>query len=383
MLSYRFLAILIIINFCISRKDVHHEYTIKADNKQFLALIYLKEKIQITLTETGVISSSYFFTELTLESLCKYNKIFKQYDTLEDAYDCIIKLFEKEKIRIYNYNDKFSLGFIMNSASCDNEEVIIKFEEKKMKKEEIDENIRMEINNLRKQIKILIKENHELKEKNKDFELRLDYLELKDEKIDTKIITKKSEITIIKKEFEEKYKKSDIKFNLLYRASRDGNQYNNMNSRIRYNNNIIMLFHTIKGIKFGVFLYEGLNNNYRNNNGNNYSINPKSFIFSLERKKIFYIENENKIICFSNKCPTDKQEKDYLINIYSSNILAEDKRMNFINNISNLSGNEINAGDKYFNLQEFEIFQVSYVNNPKNNKQESIHTHSSSYSFYY
>ena len=345
MLSYRFLAILIIINFCISRKDVHHEYTIKADNKQFLALIYLKEKIQITLTETGVISSSYFFTELTLESLCKYNKIFKQYDTLEDAYDCIIKLFEKEKIRIYNYNDKFSLGFIMNSASCDNEEVIIKFEEKKMKKEEIDENIRMEINNLRKQIKILIKENHELKEKNKDFELRLDYLELKDEKIDTKI--------------------------------------NNMNSRIRYNNNIIMLFHTIKGIKFGVFLYEGLNNNYRNNNGNNYSINPKSFIFSLERKKIFYIENENKIICFSNKCPTDKQEKDYLINIYSSNILAEDKRMNFINNISNLSGNEINAGDKYFNLQEFEIFQVSYVNNPKNNKQESIHTHSSSYSFYY
>ena len=382
MLLNRFLLILIIINLCISRKDVHHEYTIKADNKKFLALIYLKEKIQITLTETGVISSSYFFTELTLESLCKYNKIFKQYDTLEDAYDCIIKLFEKEKIRIYNYNDKFSLGFIMNSASCDNEEVIIKFEEKKMKKEEIDENIRMEINNLRKQIKILIKENNELKEKNKDFELRLDYLELKDEKIDTKIITKKSEILIIKKEFEEKYKKSDIKFNLLYRASRDGNQYNNLNSRIRYNNNnIIMLFHTIKEIKFGVFLYEGLNNNYRNNNGYN-SINPKSFIFSLDRKKIFYIENENKIICFSNKCPIDKQAKDYLINIYSNNILTEDKRTNFINKISNLSGNEINGGDKYFSLQEFEIFQVSYANNPKNNKQESVHS-SSSYSYYY
>ena len=382
MLLNRFLLILIMINLCILRKDVPHEYTIKADNKKFLALIDLKEKIQITLTETGVISSSYFFTELTLESLCKYNKIFKQYDTLEDAYDCIIKLFEKEKIRIYNYNDKFSLGFIMNSASCDNEEVIIKFEEKKMKKEEIDENIRMEINNLRKQIKILIKENNELKEKNKDFELRLDYLELKDEKIDTKIITKKSEILIIKKEFEEKYKKSDIKFNLLYRASRDGNQYNNLNSRIRYNNNnIIMLFHTIKEIKFGVFLYEGLNNNYRNNNGYN-SINPKSFIFSLDRKKIFYIENENKIICFNNKCPTDKQAKDYLINIYSNNILTEDKRTNFINKISNLSGNEINGGDKYFSLQEFEIFQVSYANNPKNNKQESVHS-SSSYSYYY
>ena len=106
-----------------------------------------------------------------------------------------------------------------------------------------------------------------------------------------------------------------------------------------------MLFHTIKEIKFGVFLYEGLNNNYRNNNGYN-SINPKSFIFSLDRKKIFYIENENKIICFSNKCPIDKQAKDYLINIYRNNILTEDKRTNFINKISNLSGNEINGGDK-------------------------------------
>ena len=71
--------------------------------------------------------------ELTLYSLCKYNKIFKQYDTLEDDYNCIIKLFEKEKIRVYSLNE-FSLGFIMNSASCDNEEVIIKFQVKKMSK---------------------------------------------------------------------------------------------------------------------------------------------------------------------------------------------------------------------------------------------------------
>ena len=71
-----------------------------------------------------------------------------------------------------------------------------------------------------------------------------------------------------------------------------------------------------------------------------------------------------------------------MVNIYSNNILTEDKRTNFINKISNLSGNEINGGDKYFSLQEFEIFQVSYANNPKNNKQESVHS-SSSYSYYY
>ena len=34
----------------------------------------------------------------------------------------------------------------MNSAACDNEEVIIKLEEKKMSKEEIDEKVRLETN---------------------------------------------------------------------------------------------------------------------------------------------------------------------------------------------------------------------------------------------
>ena len=223
MLLNRFFLILIIFDLFSSRIDIYHEFTIHADNKEYITIIYLKEKIQITLTEIGAISSNYFLAELTLDSLCKYNKIFKQYDTLEDAYNCIIKLFEKEKIRIYSLNNEFSLGFIMNSASYDNEEVIIKFQVKKMSKDEIVEKVSIEANSLVKKIKSLEKENKLLNEKIKDFELRLDYLELKDEKIDTKIINKKSELLIIKNEYKERYKKSDIKFSLIYSAIKDRN----------------------------------------------------------------------------------------------------------------------------------------------------------------
>lgn len=384
----KLLLIIIILNISKLKIDIHNEYTIQVDNKQFLAMIYLKEKIQLTLIEIEVISSSYYFTELSLESLCKYNKIFKQYDTLEDAYNCIQKLFEKEKIKIYNNQDNLSLGLIMNSASCDNEEVIIKLEEKKLSKDEINEKVRMETNSLRKKIKIIDEENKILKEKMKDYESRLDYLELKSVNIDTKIINKKSELQFIKNELEEKYKVSNINFNLKYRASRDGDQYDNIYSNLASYNNLLLLFYTTKGIKFGVFLYKGLNNNigynnynygYNYNYGNNNYINIKSFAFSIDTNKIYYIENDEKIICFNKKCSNDKQLKEYLINIYSKDLLSDEKRMNYVNKISEISGNELNEEDKYFNLQEIEAFQVSYTSNPNGNKNKSKKQRSSYY----
>ena len=138
MISNKFLIILILLNIYKSGAfELNNEFIIQSNNKNFLAQLSLKEKIQITIMEIEIVSSSYHYIELTLESLCKYNKIFKQYDTLEDAYNCIKKLFEKEKIKIYNNDNNISLGFIMNSASCDNEEVIVALDEIKMNKDEI------------------------------------------------------------------------------------------------------------------------------------------------------------------------------------------------------------------------------------------------------
>ena len=156
MSSNKFLLILIIFSVCKSRSfNATKEYTIQSDNKEYLALLYLKDKIQITLLETKIISASYYYIDLTLESIYKYNKIFKQFDTLKDVFDCIQKLFEKEKVKIYNKFDNISLGFLMNSASCDNEEVIFKLEEKKMEKDEINERVRIEANILRKKVIML------------------------------------------------------------------------------------------------------------------------------------------------------------------------------------------------------------------------------------
>ena len=111
----KLLFIIIVFNF--SKPHTFYsstEFTIQLGDRKYLALLYLKEKIQITIIEIEVISSTYYYIELSLESLCKHNKIFKQYDTLKEAYDCIHKLFEKEKIKLYNIEDSISLRFLMN-----------------------------------------------------------------------------------------------------------------------------------------------------------------------------------------------------------------------------------------------------------------------------
>ena len=365
MVWIKFILILIIFNAFNTHKtrslDANNEFIVQFNDTKFMVLLYLKENIQITLMEIEVISSTYYYIELTLETLCKYNKIFKQYDTLKDAYDCIKKLFEKEKIKIYNTDNNFSLGFIMNSASCDNEEVIFKLSEKKMNKDEINEKVRIETNILTNKVKTLEEENKELKNKINEYDIRLGYLELKAEYIDTKILTKKSQLIPIINELEEKYKKKNIKFDNKYRASKDGNKYDNLHTILQSKNfqNLLLLFHTTKDLKFGIFLYEKIktnsqnsyqynynyNYNYNHNYENNKSIEPKTFIFSINNNKIYDIEKSDKIICFNNKCSNDDSRKECLINFCNNNLLNNEKNMDYINKLENITNDEMNGGE--------------------------------------
>ena len=139
-----------------------------------------------------------------------------------------------------------------------------------------------------------------------------------------------------------------------------------MNSIIENNNNnILLLFLTIKGIKFGAFLSkEIINNNYYGYKYNRYensnSLEIKSFIFSINKKKIKYVENAEKIYFLDKNCSNDEQIKEYIINFCSNDLLSKIKNINYINNITNISAKEINMGEKYFNLKELEVFKVSY-----------------------
>ena len=363
----KFLLLLILFNaYKLRSFNATKDYIIRSDTKEYLVLLYLKEYMQINIMELGEISHSYYSTNLTLESIYKYNKIFKQYDTLKEIFDCIQKLFEIEKIKIYNKYDTISISLLMNSASCDSEEVIFKLEEKKLEKDEINERVRIETNILRKKIAALEEENKNLKNTMNDYDSRLSYLELKEYNIDTKILAKISEYKVFANEIEQKYKRNKINQILIYRASRDGNKLSNLNDLFGnyYNINLLILFKTKKELKFGIFLYKESNNNrndygYYNRRVKNNLI-EKSFLFSLNNNKIHYLENSDNIICFNNIC--NNEDNKCLIEICNNNLLFIEKNIEPFLNLTSILNNKNNEGNNNLNFQEVEVFQISYNN---------------------
>ena len=75
--------------------------------------------------------------------------------------------------------------------------------------------------------------------------------------------------------------KQKINLNLLYRATRDGDKFNDFHSRVDNKNSTLTIIKTSLNCKFGVFLYIPIKQT------GNAIMDDKSFIFSFNLKKIY------------------------------------------------------------------------------------------------
>ena len=155
------------------------------------------------------------------------------------------------------------------------------------------------------------------------------------------------------------FKKNDISFNLLYRASRDGDNTQTIHNKCDSKKNILFILLTEQNNIIGGYSQIG----WETRNNYEYPIDNKSFLFSISKKKIYpAIEGKNKVCWISN---------DYGLCFYNS-IGMNSKFMTGQNcwifspicsYFSNLSSNtELNRGQlnqtNYFKLLECEIYQL-------------------------
>ena len=187
-------------------KILTNEYKISSNNNQYLIKISYSDKITITINEIDSILSFYYIADLTLLSLTKLNKIFKMFDTLEEAYQCFKTIFDKNKINIYISGENISCGIKIISPIGKEEEIIIPFVKKDMDKSLTNDRLCSEVNILKKKVQILENENVNLKNLVQNLDLRIKELEnikIKEKEeakytIDSKIIFGKDEIEFIK-----------------------------------------------------------------------------------------------------------------------------------------------------------------------------------------
>ena len=116
-------------------------------------------------------------------------------------------------------------------------------------------------------------------------------------KIDSKIINKTEQIELLKNRLTNKgfIKNKKVNFNLLYRASRDGDSPQKYHEKCDGKNNTICCIQTIKGCVFGGYTETTI----KSEQGMNYK-DPNSFVFSLNKMKIYEnMKKENVAVCHS------------------------------------------------------------------------------------
>ena len=342
------------------------DYTLKSDNKQFKIKLSLSSKITIEVTELDKIKGIFYSNVFSLEALIKLSKGFKVCEDINEAFDIIEQIFEKQKATIkHNNENELLLTIKVDLPGGTIQEVNLLLNKKEMNKDIIIEELISKVNKLEEDNQNLKKEMNEIKEKlnifEKYFAEEIEYKKFIEEmKIDSKIIQKKEELQFISNRLcnnNDYLKQKKIKYNLLYRATRDGDDPNIFHNKIENKNSLLSIIKTSKGLKFGYYIeqsYKGTQKSIQDN---------KCFIFSLDLKKIYntkegaYSFNDN---------------KNYIINLYNQPICISKSCLTNSESYTCTKSNadrsfygferdyELNNNEKNFNVSEIETFQVIF-----------------------
>ena len=349
------------------------EYKIESEGKIFSIKIILSSNIIIEIYELEKIQYLLYIKGFSLEDLIKTNKIFKVCETINEAYNIFEEILEANISSIKLKEDN-SLILIINILlpGGKTENVEISLNKREISKyNQIGEliqkvkNLEEKNKNLEEKNKKLEEEINEIKEwKNKIQKLFKDEIEEKEFGIQSKLIENTTDLNFLKNRLinnDPNLNQKNINFKLLYRATRDGDNFNDFHSRVDNKKSTLSIIKTTLGLKFGVFLdipIRQLGNSIKD---------AKSFIFSLDLKKIYNsnksgLYNLNGINSYSGKLlDLNYQPISIYINCLSNNKSHTVSSANANNSYSSFERDyELNNNQQYFTVAEMETFQINF-----------------------
>ena len=332
----------------------------------FISAIFDDETIKI-----------FYESEYTLEKI-KENNAFISYDTIEEILAELFNFIEKGKIFLIEESNDIYIKFDLPLKKYKDIVFVIK-EKKKTNEEKIEE-----------LYNIIIKQNKEiifLKSNLNMMKSKLENIEINSNELNNKIVKLENEnkqilnrnnleekiIINIKSKIIDSFDKIDfiinrlqnspklknkkISFNLLFKATTDGQLASDFHKKCDGKVQQLVFIKTTEGEIFGGYTKVGFRNR-----GNAYKDN-KAFVFSCFNKKIYNIKKEqNAIMDFQSNGPCFYSNGDYII--YIPNKMFDDLSYTCSISSSYYEGMtmdyEINNGDKYFNIQEIEVYQILY-----------------------
>ena len=342
------------------------EYTLKTENRTFKIKLYLSSDITIEANELDKVKGIFYSGKFSLDALVRLSRGFKICEDIKEAYDIIVLIFENEKASITNISEN-EISFIIkvDLPGGKVQDVTLTLNKKKMNDNAIIEELVKKVNQLEEENKSLKKDIKDIKEKFNLFEKYFadeTHKKMIEEKggIDSEIIKQKEDLEFLTKRLinnDENLKQKKINYNLIYRATRDGDSSNSFHSRVDNKRSHLSIIETNKGLKFGVFIEQPLKHADKLFNDN------KSFVFSLNLKKIYNAKyGANNINDYSN----------YLIDLYCQPIRIVENCLSNNNSFTCSKSNadnsytgfekdyELNNNEQYFLVKEMETFLIEF-----------------------
>ena len=357
-----------------------------------LKIFQAENSIIVHVTENKDYSNTLYNAELSLDELVKLNRrIFRAFESIEDVFTEFFKTLGENNITIKKEENKINLTIICDFLGRKQEAKIILNPKKPSVEEtipklcdkvkEIDslnliideqkktiEKIKKDFNDYKnyaenkfKELEALIKKESENLKYNIEYndgyylnsdevnKYKVEHPKLK-EKIDTQIM-KFNDLNLIETGVKNKLKKTIKKFNLLFRASRDGYSSSNFHSKCDGRGNTLIIVKTTNRRRFGGFT------DLQWDQSGNYKTGSNPFIFSLDEKEIYYSKNgSNSIYCHSSYGPTFGGGHDFYIcnNCNSSNSSYENMNNSYENNGKKYPL----TGSNSFLVADYEVYQL-------------------------
>ena len=356
------------------------EYEIKVEKNLIFNLTILKDDyyVDFIVKENEDIFKLYKKI-LSLQDFYDSNRIFRQYTSIDELFNLFLQKLKTSELTI-NKNEnniklcfiieyrgeKDEIPFILEQSLLKTEDIIkilcskIKKYEKNEKKnrnkiKELETKLNEKdiiINNLIKRVDTIEQNYKELY--NKSETENNNFIKSSSSNIINSVIIKDSELNLIEEGIKKNFEKSIQKYELLLRGSRDGFCASDFHSKCDEQNFTLTFIETKKGRRFGGFTEETWDQSRSWKKG------PKSFVFSLDNKEIYYNKNNNRgIFCYDNENP----------NFCAFGNGHDFKLVDKCNESSNCydnSGDTFDtngktralSGEKNFGVKDYEVFKI-------------------------
>ena len=359
------------------------EFKFIYQNKTYTVIINLSTDMQYLniIAKEAQNFTYYYESQKKFEELKQFDKIFRTCDDIEESLKTMTTIFKSGNNSISEINnDKLILSInirqLDGSFKTKKLELFKKNQEKNVIMNNLIEQIKYynaNIDSLKDEMNKIKAENNSLKEEVKNLkalhskeinELRekIEMMQNKNNKLDSNIVKRKKDINFIIERLKKvnldgrslNQEKTNFEFNLLYRATEDGDSAKIFHARCDKYKNTLVLVKTTKNLMFGGFTTETWDGNDIDKEDKN------AFCFSLNRMKIYNsIKGKHAIFASPNSGPAFEncifEIKDCC---FEAGGMCSDDSDHFFDNHEFKC--EINNGNECFGLEEVEVYEVIF-----------------------